>query len=261
MSDLTTDASIHGSCASDFVGVRDAFERNFTLGDEVGAAVAVWVDGSLVVNLWGGWADAARTRPWQQNTLTTVLSGTKGLSATCVHQLADRGELDLQAPVAHYWLRVRPGGQTGHHAGDGDEPPLRRDRAAHPDALGTGRGLGLRLRATGRRRALVGAGHRPGLPHDHLRFHHGRGVPPGHRPHDRPVSADRDRRTVRGRRPHRVAAGRTAPLRRAGQQAARPGPAGRREGPGYPTSLAEHPKAGLSISMGFAPTTNSARTI
>lgn len=111
MSDLTTDPSIHGSCASDFVGVRDAFERNFTLRDEVGAAVAVWVDGSLVVNLWGGWADAARTRPWQQNTLTTVLSGTKGLSATCVHQLADRGELDLQAPVAHYWPEFAQAGK------------------------------------------------------------------------------------------------------------------------------------------------------
>lgn len=110
MSDLETDAPIHGSCAPDFAAVRDAFERNFTRGDEVGAAVAVWVDGTLVVNLWGGWADAARTRAWQQDTLTTVLSGTKGLSATCVHQLADRGELDLQAPVARYWPEF---GQAG----------------------------------------------------------------------------------------------------------------------------------------------------
>ena len=70
----------------------------------------MWVDGNLVVNLWGGSADAAGTRPWQQNTLTTVLSGTKGLSATCVHQLADRGELDLQAPVARYWPEF---GQAG----------------------------------------------------------------------------------------------------------------------------------------------------
>lgn len=69
--------------APDFGGVRDAFERNFALRNEVGAAVVAWVDGDLVVNLWGGWADAARTRPWQQNTLTTVLSGTKGLTSTC----------------------------------------------------------------------------------------------------------------------------------------------------------------------------------
>lgn len=110
MSDLKTDADIRGSCASDFVGIRSAFERNFTQNNEQGAAVAVWVDGDLVVNLWGGWADAAGTRPWQQDTLTTVLSGTKGLSATCVHQLVDRGQLDLQAPVARYWPEF---GQAG----------------------------------------------------------------------------------------------------------------------------------------------------
>jgi CubicO group peptidase (beta-lactamase class C family) len=100
----------HGACVSDFTGVRDAFERNFTQCGEVGAAVAVWVDGDLVVNLWGGWADAARTRPWRQNTITTVLSGTKGLTSTCLHQLADRGEVDLHAPVARYWPEF---GQAG----------------------------------------------------------------------------------------------------------------------------------------------------
>ncbi|OBF82865.1 esterase [Mycobacterium sp. 852002-51163_SCH5372311] len=110
MSDLATDADIHGSCAPDFVGVRDAFERNFAERKDVGAAVAVWVDGDLVVNLWGGSADAAGTRPWEQDTLTTVLSGTKGMTSTCVHQLADRGELDLYAPVARYWPEF---GQAG----------------------------------------------------------------------------------------------------------------------------------------------------
>src|ERR1700739_1661890 len=113
MSDPKTDVDIKGSCAACFVGVRDAFERNFALRQEVGAAVAVWVEGDLVVNLWGGSADAAGTRPWQQNTLTTVLSGTKGLTSTCVHQLADRGELDLHAPVARYWPEF---GQAGKEA-------------------------------------------------------------------------------------------------------------------------------------------------
>ncbi|MEM6107311.1 serine hydrolase domain-containing protein [Mycobacterium sp. 050272] len=110
MSDLKLDVDIKGSCTPDFAGVRDAFERNFAERLEQGAAVAVWVDGDLVVNLWGGWADAAGTRPWEQDTLTTVLSGTKGLSATCVHQLIDRGELDLHAPVARYWPEF---GQAG----------------------------------------------------------------------------------------------------------------------------------------------------
>ena len=94
---------IGGGCASGFETVRDAFEKNFTHNDEVGAAVAIWVDGDLVVNLWGGYADARRRRHWRENTLASVFSGTKGLTSTCVHMLADRGEIDLDAPVARYW--------------------------------------------------------------------------------------------------------------------------------------------------------------
>jgi CubicO group peptidase (beta-lactamase class C family) len=91
--------------------VRDAFSENFALGKEVGAAVAAWVDGELVVNLWGGVADEAGARPWQQDTLSTVLSGTKGLTSTCVHQLVERGELDLNAPVARYWPEFAQAGK------------------------------------------------------------------------------------------------------------------------------------------------------
>ncbi|BBZ76754.1 carboxylesterase [Mycolicibacterium anyangense] len=94
---------IGGECVAGFEAVRDAFVRNFTDRDEVGAAVAVWVDGDLAVNLWGGYADAHRRRRWRENTLASVFSGTKGLTSTCVHLLADRGELDLDAPVAAYW--------------------------------------------------------------------------------------------------------------------------------------------------------------
>ena len=91
---------IGGNCAAGFETVRDAFEKNFTHHDEVGAAVAVWVDGDLVVNLWGGYADGGRRRRWRENTLASVFSGTKGLTSTCIHLLADRGEIDLDAPVA-----------------------------------------------------------------------------------------------------------------------------------------------------------------
>jgi CubicO group peptidase (beta-lactamase class C family) len=104
---------IHGSCASRFERVRHAFEQNFLQGKEVGAAVAAWVDGELVVNLWAGTADAAGTRPWQVDTVATVLSGTKGLTSTCVHQLVERGELDLDAPVSRYWPEF---GQAGKEA-------------------------------------------------------------------------------------------------------------------------------------------------
>src|ERR1700689_1678158 len=105
------DVDIHGSCAARFEGVRDAFERNFALGKEVGAAVAAWVDGELVVNLWAGTADAAGTRPWQVDTLSTVLSGTKGLTSTCGHQLVERGELYLNGPVARYWPEFAQAGK------------------------------------------------------------------------------------------------------------------------------------------------------
>lgn len=72
--------------------------------------MAAWVDGELVVNLWGGSADGAETRPWGEDTLGTVLSGTKGLTSTCVHHLAELGEVDLDAPVARYWPEF---GQAG----------------------------------------------------------------------------------------------------------------------------------------------------
>src|SRR5579875_1161918 len=107
------DVDIHGSCASRFERVYEAFRDNFALRGEVGAAVAVWVDGDLVVNLWGGSADLAGARPWRENTLATVLSGSKGLTSTCVHQLADRGEIDLHSPVARYWPEF---GQAGKEA-------------------------------------------------------------------------------------------------------------------------------------------------
>jgi CubicO group peptidase (beta-lactamase class C family) len=106
------DVDIHGSCASRFGRVRAAFEQNFTLRGDVGAAVAVWVDGELVVDLWGGTADEAGSRPWRQDTLATILSGTKGLTSTCVHRLADCGEIDLDAPVARYWPEFA---QAGKH--------------------------------------------------------------------------------------------------------------------------------------------------
>lgn len=96
---------------SRFDRVRDAFEQNFALRNELGAAVAVFVDGELVVNLWGGVADPADQRPWREDTLSTVLSGTKGLTSTCVHRLIDAGELDLHAPVARYWPEFAQAGK------------------------------------------------------------------------------------------------------------------------------------------------------
>jgi CubicO group peptidase (beta-lactamase class C family) len=94
---------IHGLCDPRFGAVRQVFEENFRLRDEVGAAVAVTLDGEPVVDLWGGWADQSRTRPWERDTVANVYSTTKGMTALCAHRLVDEERLDLDAPVAEYW--------------------------------------------------------------------------------------------------------------------------------------------------------------
>ncbi|MEV7194618.1 serine hydrolase domain-containing protein [Streptomyces sp. NPDC093510] len=94
---------VHGTCAPGFEGLRKEFERNFAERDDLGAAVAATVGGEVVVDLWGGDADRTGTRPWERDTLVNVYSTTKGMTALCAHLLVERGELDLDAPVARYW--------------------------------------------------------------------------------------------------------------------------------------------------------------
>jgi CubicO group peptidase (beta-lactamase class C family) len=121
----TADVPIDGYCAPAFDSVREQFERNFTERRDVGAAVAAWVDGELVVDLWGGWQDTANQRPWRQDTLASVFSGSKGLTSTCVHLLAERGDIDLEKPVAAYWPEFAQAGKEaitvamvmGHRSG------------------------------------------------------------------------------------------------------------------------------------------------
>lgn len=96
-------SQVRGRCEARFEAVRNAFEENFGERDELGAAVTVTLHGQTVVDLWGGWADAERTRPWERDTVVNVWSTTKGATALCAHILADRGLLDLDAPVAAYW--------------------------------------------------------------------------------------------------------------------------------------------------------------
>jgi CubicO group peptidase (beta-lactamase class C family) len=94
--------TVNGYCDDRFERVRDAFERNFSEHGERGASVAITVDGRLVVDLWGGEADA-KGRPWQTDTIVNVYSTTKGLAATAAHMLVDRGLLDVDDPVTKYW--------------------------------------------------------------------------------------------------------------------------------------------------------------
>lgn len=102
---------LHGHCDDRFAAVRDAFAANFEERDELGAAVTVLVDGSPVADLWGGWADKDRTRPWERDTVVNVWSTTKGPTALCAHILVDRGLLDLDAPVATYWPEFAAAGK------------------------------------------------------------------------------------------------------------------------------------------------------
>ncbi len=103
--------AVHGHCDERFGAVRTVFEENFRDRGELGAAVAVVADGETVVDLWGGWSDAAGTRPWERDTLVNVWSTTKGPVALCAHILADRGLLDFDAPVALYWPEFAAAGK------------------------------------------------------------------------------------------------------------------------------------------------------
>src|SRR6266446_1887417 len=94
---------IRGSCDERFAGVRSALARNFRDHGEVGAAVAITIEGRLVVDLWAGWADRIRTRPWQRDTLVNVFSVGKAMAALSLLVLVEREQVDLDAPAARYW--------------------------------------------------------------------------------------------------------------------------------------------------------------
>jgi CubicO group peptidase (beta-lactamase class C family) len=103
---------IHGECDERFGAVRVALAEYLDTID-VGASAAVFVDGEPVVDLWGGYVDAARTVPWERDTITCVFSVSKTMLALGALILADRGSLDLDAPVAKYWPEFAAAGKDG----------------------------------------------------------------------------------------------------------------------------------------------------
>ena len=104
--------TIHGEIDARFARVRDAFADNFSRHGDVGAACAVYHRGRPVVDVWAGLADRDAGRPWRQDTLQLVFSTTKGMAATCVLQLVERGLLDLDAPIARYWPEFGAAGKA-----------------------------------------------------------------------------------------------------------------------------------------------------
>ena len=105
------DGSVGGFTRDKFAPVREAFEANLASGADIGASFAATVEGETVVDLWGGWADEAKTRPWERDTIVNVYSTTKTMTALTALLLADRGELDFDAPVAKYWPEFAANGK------------------------------------------------------------------------------------------------------------------------------------------------------
>ena len=103
---------ILGFCDERFAAVREALANNFREHDELGGAVAVAIDGEFVVDIWAGWMEQDRSRPWQRDTLVDVFSVGKAMAALCVLVLVERGKLDLEAPVSRYWPEFGAGGKS-----------------------------------------------------------------------------------------------------------------------------------------------------
>jgi CubicO group peptidase (beta-lactamase class C family) len=103
--------NIAGDCASGFEPVAEAFARTLQMERELGGSVCVFKDGEAVVDVWGGFADAARTRPWARDTLVNVWSTTKGMLALCVARLTDQGRLAYDRPVSDYWPEFAANGK------------------------------------------------------------------------------------------------------------------------------------------------------
>ena len=123
---------VQGTCVEEFAAVGDAFAGNFAHGD-LGASCAVVHRGELVVDVWAGHADVARTRPWERETIVNVWSTTKMMAALCVLVLHDRGALSVDDPVARHWPQFAAAGKEGvlvrhllsHTAGlPGFDPPI-----------------------------------------------------------------------------------------------------------------------------------------
>jgi CubicO group peptidase (beta-lactamase class C family) len=108
---MTTMADLHGTCEERFEPVRQALARNLDSGADLGASLVLDIDGDIVINLWGGFCDEKRTTPWSEHTITNVWSTTKTVTSLAALMLVDRGELDVDAPVARYWPEFAAAGK------------------------------------------------------------------------------------------------------------------------------------------------------
>ncbi len=106
-------AQMSGHCDKKFEEMRQVLSKSIDLGADLGASVAITIDGKFVVDMWGGWVDEAKTIPWAENTLTNVWSTTKTMAALCALVLVERGQLDVDGPVSKYWPEFAANGKEG----------------------------------------------------------------------------------------------------------------------------------------------------
>ena len=135
---------VQGTVDPAFVRVREIFEDSFARGHDTGAAFAVELDGTRLIDLWGGVADQRSGAPWTEHTVSVMFSGTKGVVSTALLLLVDRGQLDLDSPVTRYWPEFGQAGKQditvavlASHAGGlpGVETPITPDDLAAPQRI------------------------------------------------------------------------------------------------------------------------------
>ena len=97
---------VHGVCDSKFNKVKEIFSDLYLQERELGSAFAIFKDGKPLVNIWAGYQDLKRTKKWQEDTLVTVYSTTKGIAALCIALAVEKGLLDYQDRVEKYFLAV-----------------------------------------------------------------------------------------------------------------------------------------------------------
>ncbi|HUB39811.1 MAG TPA: serine hydrolase domain-containing protein [Streptosporangiaceae bacterium] len=104
-------AELQGKCDERFGELRNALQQNVDSGSELGVSFVLDLDGEIAIDLWGGYRDEARTQQWERDTITNVWSTTKTVTSLAALMLADRGELDVDAPVARYWPEFAAAGK------------------------------------------------------------------------------------------------------------------------------------------------------
>ncbi len=145
--------------------MAEAFAENFAVEEELGAATSVVIDGETVVDLWGGWAREDRSQEWDEHSTVCMMSVAKGVTGIAFNMAVDRGLIDIDQPVAHYWPEFAQAGKEDilvrwcldHLAGI---PVLTTD-TMYPGGFFDYPAYIKRARSAG---AAVAAGHARGLP-------------------------------------------------------------------------------------------------